>query len=315
MTPEPDKRNTWQAWAELLRLPNLPSAPGDALAGAALGALSAPASPSASPAAIVAAAFAALLLYAGGLADNDIADAEKDRVSAPFRPLPSGRISPAAARAARAALFLAAFASGLAAHLPRAWFFAAAATVGMILLYNRTKDAFPKTGCLLMGLCRGGSFLAGAAAVLPSPGDGLAGVLFAAAAGWTAYVASLTALALREEDASAPLGPVRHLGALAALLPAIAFCAWGGGIAWRSAAIAAGSLAAAAAWLAAVRPLGRAHGPDARRRAVGKTIGALLFLQAGFVLAAGDLFPAALLAACFAARLLVRRRLPALTGS
>jgi 4-hydroxybenzoate polyprenyltransferase len=315
VTLERDKRNAWKAWAEFLRLPNLPSAPGDALAGAALGPVAACAATEGT-AAIVAAAFAALLLYAGGLADNDIADAEKDRAAAPSRPLPSGWISLAAARTVRAALFLAAFATGFAAHLPRAWFCAAAATAGLVLLYNRTKDAFPKTGCLLMGLCRGGSFVAGAAAVLPSPWPEFPLVLFAVAAGWTAYVASLTALALNEENASGPLGPVRHLGAAAALLPAVAFYAWHGGIAWRTASVAAGSLAVAVVWIAAVHPLGKPHGPEARRHAVGKTIGALLFLQAGFVLLPP--WPTAglvLMAACFAARFLVRRRIPALTGS
>jgi 4-hydroxybenzoate polyprenyltransferase len=305
-----------RAWAEFLRLPNLPSAPGDALAGAALGPVAALCDSAVSPAGIVAAAFAALLLYAGGLADNDIVDAGKDRASAPQRPLPSGRISLPAARTARAALFLAAFAIGFAVRLPRAWFLAAAATMGLVLLYNRAKDAFPKTGCLLMGLCRGGSFVAGAAAVLPCPWPEFPVVIFAVAAGWTAYVASLTALASNEENAAGPLGPARHLGAVAALLPAIAFFAWQGGIAWRTASVAAGSLAAALVWMAAVHPLGRPHGPDARRRAVGKTIGALLYLQAGFVLLPPWPWESlVLLAACFAARFLVRRRLPALTGS
>lgn len=315
MTLEREKKNPWKAWAEFLRLPNLPSAPGDALAGAALGPVAACAATEGT-AAIVTAAFAALLLYAGGLADNDIADAEKDRASALSRPLPSGRISLAAACTARAALFLAAFATGFAAHLPRAWFCAAAATTGLVLLYNRLKDAFPKTGCLLMGLCRGGSFVAGAAAVLPCPWAEIPLVLFAVAAGWTVYVASLTALALNEENAAGPLGPVRHLGAVAALLPAVAFYAWYGGITWLTVSVAAGSLAAAIAWLAAVHPLGKPHAPEARRRAVGKTIGALLFLQAGFVcLPPWPMASLVLMAACFFARFLVRRRVPALTGS
>ena len=318
MTAEQNKRNVGKAWAEFLRLPNLPSAPGDALAGAALAPVATlfDATGSAFALASVAAAFAALLLYAGGLADNDIVDAGKDRASAPSRPLPSGRISLSAARTARTALFLAAFAIGLAARLPRAWFCAAAATLWLVLLYNRAKDAFPKTGFLLMGLCRGGSFVAGAAAVLPCPWPGFPVVLFAVAAGWTAYVASLTALASNEENAASPLGPARYLGAVAALSPAIAFLAWQGGVSWRAVPLAAGSLAAALVWIAAVHPLGRPHGPDARRRAVGKTIGALLYLQAGFVL----LLPwqsagLVLLAACFAARFLVHRRLPAVTGS
>jgi len=312
VTPEPDKRNIWQAWAEFLRLPNLPSAPGDALAGAALaGGIALPGGSAA-----VAAGFAALFLYAGGLADNDLADAESDRVSAPSRPLPSGRISLPSARLARAALFLAAFAVGFAARLPRAWFVSAAATAALVFLYNRAKGAFPRSGCLLMGLCRGGSFLAGAAAVLPGGWRDAPPVLFAGAAGWTAYVASLTALALEEETAAAPLGPCRHLGALAALLPAAAFFAGNPALSPRTACVAAGSLAAALAWVLAVRPLGRPHAPETRRRAVGRAIGALLFLQLGIACLAPWPSPLLLfMAACFPARAAIRRAWPAITGS
>jgi hypothetical protein len=38
------------------------------------------------------------------------------------------------------------------------------------------------------------------------------------------------------------------------------------------------------AWCIAVAPLWLPHGPQERRRAVGRTIGALIYLQVGFML-------------------------------
>jgi 4-hydroxybenzoate polyprenyltransferase len=78
-----------QTYAQLVRLPNLPSA----LADICLGALAAGALPGGwLP-------FLLLLptsgcLYSGGMIFNDYFDLEQDRRERPFRPLPSGRVSP-----------------------------------------------------------------------------------------------------------------------------------------------------------------------------------------------------------------------------
>ena len=92
-------------WLRFFRVPNLPTALGDAAAGSALAfaMLAGGEAPSDGVlAAFLAAAAAELLLYLFGLADNDIAGAESDARDAPDRPIPSGEISLRAARVARA---------------------------------------------------------------------------------------------------------------------------------------------------------------------------------------------------------------------
>ena len=79
-----------KAWLALLRPPNLPTLPGDPLAGWCLaGGGDWPG--------VIAAAVAVLLLYMAGLILNDVADIEIDRRERPDRPLPSGRVTRAAA--------------------------------------------------------------------------------------------------------------------------------------------------------------------------------------------------------------------------
>ncbi|MFE7580328.1 SCO3242 family prenyltransferase [Streptomyces gardneri] len=99
MTRPPTVATTgrWRAWAELLRVSALASVPGDALAGAA----AAGARPGRGT---LWAIGASLCLYEAGMALNDWADREEDAAERPHRPLPSGRITPAAALAASAAL-------------------------------------------------------------------------------------------------------------------------------------------------------------------------------------------------------------------
>ena len=129
---------------ELVRLPNVFTAPADVAMGlAAAGASWEP-------------RFALLfgasaLAYAGGMALNDACDAELDAVERPNRPIPSGRISRSAAHLI-SALFLGgalalAWCVGLRALI------AAAALVSLIVLYDvRAKRT--AMGPLIMGLCR-----------------------------------------------------------------------------------------------------------------------------------------------------------------
>ncbi|MFC5213032.1 SCO3242 family prenyltransferase [Streptomyces coerulescens] len=86
-----------RAWAELLRLPALFTVPGDALSGA----VAAGARPNSRT---LLAIGSSLCLYEAGMALNDWADRAEDAVERPHRPLPSGRVHPAAAFTAACAL-------------------------------------------------------------------------------------------------------------------------------------------------------------------------------------------------------------------
>ena len=293
------------AWLQFFRLPNLPTAPGDALAGAAFALLVAGGGDARRALAAGAAAF---FLYLYGLADNDVAGAAEDARETPDRPIPRGAISLRAAKVARAACLLLALGLGAGFGLPGAWWLAAAALTAAIGLYNRVK------GVWLMGACRGLSVLGGAAAawtggLAPRPVLAL-GVL---ALGWTAYVAAVTRLSEGEERASGGLGRRRFAWGLAAWAPLAA----GAFVPDPRALVVPflGCLWTFATWCAAVAPLGAAHGPAARRAAVGRTIGALLYLQIGFMLAVPrrELLVAAVV--LWLAARMIRRFAPTVRGS
>ncbi|MEU5160034.1 SCO3242 family prenyltransferase [Streptomyces sp. NPDC020875] len=86
-----------RAWAELFRVSAVLSVPGDALAGAAARGLR-------PDRGTLLAVGASVCLYEAGMALNDWADRAEDAAERPHRPVPSGRIAPAAALAAATAL-------------------------------------------------------------------------------------------------------------------------------------------------------------------------------------------------------------------
>ncbi|GLY31303.1 SCO3242 family prenyltransferase [Kineosporia sp. NBRC 101731] len=88
------------AYADLVRLPAVLSAPGDALLGAAAGG-------DTGVRGTVAAAVSSALAYMAGMALNDYADRHVDAAERPDRPIPSGRISPERALALGAGLLVA----------------------------------------------------------------------------------------------------------------------------------------------------------------------------------------------------------------
>lgn len=294
-------------WLQFFRLPNLPTAPGDALAGAAVGLMLLEGGDARRA---LAAGGAAFFFYLYGLADNDVVGATTDARSAPDRPIPRGEISLRAARIARSACLLGALLLGALFNLPPAWWLGAVALTGTIGLYNRVK------GLWLMGLCRGLSVLCGAAAV-GTWTDGLSlrtGLVPGGMAlGWTLYIAAVTKLSEGEEKGSAGLGWGRFLLGISAWVP-LAACA--GFPDPRMALLPLiGCLWTFVAWCAAVMPLGVAHGPDQRRAAVGRTVGALLYLQIGFMLVAPRReFLVAAVVLWLAARL-IRRFAPTVRGS
>lgn len=313
-------------WLRFFRVPNLPTALGDAAAGAALASAvlaGGGAPPDGVPRAFLAAAAAELLLYLFGLADNDIAGAEADARDAPDRPIPSGEISPRAARAARAACLLGAAAVGAAARLSAIWWCLAGGLALLIVLYNHLKDRLGRLSYLAMGACRGLALLTGAAAVLGtadgSP-DSRVGAVWAAALpmalAWTLYVFAVTRLSEDEHSASAPLPAWRYPLGLAALLPASLAGAKSVCAAPTDASVlVVCSLAAFCGWCAAVAPLGSPHGPAGRGRAVGRAIGALLWMQTALLLLGLHAPFVAFAAALWALRYAIRAAAPNITGS
>ena len=136
----------FRAYAQLARLPNLPTA----LADICLGVLAADALPR-HGLAFVSLLLASACLYSAGMVWNDYFDREQDRRERPFRPLPSGRISPRQAAQLGAALLV----IGVLLALPvgRTSLLVAVFLAAAILAY----DAWLKhtwAGPLAMGTCR-----------------------------------------------------------------------------------------------------------------------------------------------------------------
>lgn len=183
-------RNRLLAWLRFFRIVNLPTVPGDVLAGAAAvfymagdGALFP----------VVFAILASCCTYLYGLADNDIVGAKTDA----DRPIPNGEISLGAARAARGLCWGGTLVFGAVGNLPPAWWLLTLGLFAAIVVYNRTKNAW------LMGACRGFNLLTGAAAVFACPdgGCGLRAWIFpgALAALWTLYIGGVTRYSEGEE--------------------------------------------------------------------------------------------------------------------
>ncbi len=206
VVPRPADGN---AWLRLFRAPNLLTVPGDVLAGFLL----APAAGSAPWSRFLLALPAGLLLYAAGLALNDLFDYAEDLRDRPDRPLPSGAIARETAAAVALVFiwiagFLAAFAGALAIVVP---------LVGCVVVYNVGLKRHAALGPLFMGACRAGNLLLGAAAA--------SGAWFAAPGPWLGalalglYVAGVTRLARDETAPNAKFPPARIGQLLGLLIP------------------------------------------------------------------------------------------------
>ena len=187
-------RSNLRGWLELLRIPNLPTVPGDPLAGYLLasgtingtGGWWTPAT----------AALIALCLYACGLLLNDVADFEEDRRARPKRPLPSGRITRRAATVAAAVTAIVALALGFA--LSPAVGIVACMLLAAVLAYTFPARRRPRVGIAVMGSCRGLSVLLGASAA--TRGSCLCPPVAVAAFVAAAYIMAVSAVALRETE-------------------------------------------------------------------------------------------------------------------
>ncbi|WP_406357900.1 SCO3242 family prenyltransferase [Streptomyces sp. NBC_01635] len=190
------------AWAELLRLPALFTVPGDVLAGtAAAGARPGPRT--------LLAIGSSLCLYEAGMALNDWADRTEDAAERPHRPIPSGRIRPAAALTAAGALTGAGLA--LAAGAGRPALAVAAPLAATVWAYDLALKHTP-AGPAAMAAARGLDLLLGAAAT----GGGTRTALPSAALLGT-HTLAVTAVSRRETTGGSVLAPLAALATTAAL--------------------------------------------------------------------------------------------------
>ncbi|MGC4874775.1 SCO3242 family prenyltransferase [Micromonospora sp. DT43] len=180
--------------AELVRAPAALSVPGDVVAGAAAAGALSPRTP--------ALAGASVLLYWAGMAANDWADRRLDAVERPERPIPSGRVTPAAALGLAAGLTAAGVGLAAAVGGRRAAALAvplAASIWGYDLLAKNTA-----AGPAVMAACRGLDVLLGAS------GGNLARALPSAAT-VAAHTWTVTTLSRREVSGADAALPMRTL--------------------------------------------------------------------------------------------------------
>src|SRR5262245_37139614 len=125
-----------RAYAQLVRLPNLPTALADICLAALALAAQAPELDESFPGLRLALLLLASgCLYSAGMVWNDYFDQEQDYRERPFRPLPSGRVSPAEAVRLGSGLLLAGVL--LASFSGRVSLVLALLLVAGILLYDR----------------------------------------------------------------------------------------------------------------------------------------------------------------------------------
>ena len=261
-----------RAWLELVRAPNLLTVPGDPVAGylVAAGAGAAP------DFRLAAAVGASLCFYAAGLVFNDLADLAEDRAQRPGRPLPSGRVSAGAARAAGFLLMAAGLALCLA--LGTRGMVAGALLSAVILAYDLGGKRSVALGPLLMGLCRSLSLVLGA-----SIAGSANRALLAASAILNGYIVLVTYLARTEMQ--------RVRRGFASWLPAVTVLVGMAVFEHVASADAASRLRAGGAFFlaflfASVAAL-RLQNSRSAPFAIGLMISALLGLQAAFTFGAG----------------------------
>ncbi|MEU9351176.1 SCO3242 family prenyltransferase [Streptomyces griseoloalbus] len=187
-----------RAWAELLRLPALFTVPGDALAGAAAAGVR----PNART---LLAIGSSVCLYEAGMALNDWADRAEDAVERPHRPIPSGRVRPAAALTAACALTGAGLA--LAAGAGRPALAVAAPLAATVWAYDLTLKHTP-AGPVAMAGARALDLLLGAAAT-----GGRTREALPSAALLGTHTLAVTTVSRQETQGGSPLAPLAALAA------------------------------------------------------------------------------------------------------
>ena len=207
------------AYVELLRLPNLFTAVADVAMGFLFvrGGVDGPVDAGTLMLLIA----ASCCFYSAGTVLNDVFDLETDKLKRPERPLPSGRVAPAAAhRLGRGLLIGGLVLGGLAAGVvgftrPA---IIGAALAGFVVLYNAWMKRTP-LGPAVMGGCRMLNVLLGMSVASGS----LVGEHWLTAGAIGTYVTGVTWFARSEADRSSRL----HLAsALVILLGGIGLLAW-----------------------------------------------------------------------------------------
>lgn len=282
-----------RAYLELARASNAPTVVTNVLTGCAIGAGLGPYPWTTAGAMGV----AAVLLYVGGMALNDVVDAEVDRTERPSRPIPSGRISRRAALVFAAAcmtagLAVAALFGPAAASLALAL---AACIVAYDLLHQRSAATV-----LLMGLCRALVPLLAAAAVA-WPIDLPLALGFAGVLGLYTVLFSIVARA----EAGGTLGPRRLAAAAIGIVPLLALAAAPRpvGALW-----VAGALVLLGVWLAKAA-LHVRRSPPQLVPAVLTWISGICLLDAYFLTLLDHRTPALVALAAFALTLALHRRI------
>ncbi|MCX4704824.1 SCO3242 family prenyltransferase [Streptomyces sp. NBC_01373] len=296
--------STRAAWAELLRLPALFTVPGDALAGAAAAATR----PNSRT---LLAICSSLCLYEAGMALNDWADRHEDAAERPHRPLPSGRIRPAAALAAAGAFTGAGL--SLAACAGRPTLAVATSLAATVWAYDLGLKRTP-AGPVAMAAARGLDLLLGATAstssrtsrnagTIPAPrtASGLRRALPSAAL-LGAHTLTVTTVSRRETQGGAPLVPLTALATTTALARLLTRPSTrpGPGVSASPSDLALCTALAAAYATTAARPYFHAAlnpSPPLTQRAVGGGIRATIPLQAALSARSGAPVTALLTAA------------------
>lgn len=308
-TAHPHRTTTGRttAWAELLRLPALFTVPGDALAGAAAAGVRP------GPRTLLAVG-SSLCLYEAGMALNDWADRAEDAVERPHRPLPSGRIRPAAALTAAGALTGAGLA--LAAGAGRPALAVAASLAATVWAYDLGLKHTP-AGPAAMAAARGLDLLLGAAA---TSGGTRAALPSAALLG--THTLAVTAVSRKETTGGSALAPLAALATTGALTRLVATHRRPRPPAGRRAAAAPGlpgshpsrvltTVLGAAYAATAARPYFHATlnpSPPLTQRAVGGGIRATIPLQAALAARSGATATSLLVAALAPAGRMFARR-------
>lgn len=287
--------------ADLVRLPSVLTAPGDALLGDAL-------SGGREPGRVAGLAGASSCLYLAGMALNDYADREVDAEERPHRPIPSGRVSPGFALGLASALTAAGLGLAYRAGGPRTMR-VAVPLVGAIWGYDLLLKGTP-AGPFVMAAARSLDVLLGAEDVRRA---------LPAAAVVGGHTVVITTVSRREAEGGSEalaLGAIAGTAAVAAAARLALGNAPGGRWGRRAVAGRAGRYAAAALIGLYAGTLGGAGAaalrrPDAKalQRFVGTGVLGLMPLEAALMAARGRGGRAAAVAAAWLlARALARRR-------
>ena len=198
------QENRIMPWLQLLRLPNLFTAPGDSLAGYFL-VMTFKGDVSINVWIIALLTAISVLTYAFGVVMNDVMDYQEDCRNRPERPLPSGKISRDRATIFCAQLWgLSVVLLVICTKLKCLVFYDVLfVLLGLwltIVLYNFWLKRYRLVGSIAMGLCRGLNFLLGVTAIGYGVSFGKIWPVFVPFAAVTAYIAAVTWLADKENE-------------------------------------------------------------------------------------------------------------------